>query len=88
MALLREAAKQIDMAAYVLTDHSVIDASREASARGVKVRIWRDASEAARFSEFDVEGSLADWSGASRFGQRAGCGGNASERHFASTIAS
>jgi phosphatidylserine/phosphatidylglycerophosphate/cardiolipin synthase-like enzyme len=51
----REAAKQIDMAAYLLTDSAVIQALREASARGVKVRIWRDASEAARLSEFDVE---------------------------------
>jgi hypothetical protein len=28
---------------------------REAAARGVKVRIWRDASEAARLNAFDVE---------------------------------
>jgi phosphatidylserine/phosphatidylglycerophosphate/cardiolipin synthase-like enzyme len=53
--LIREAAKQTDMAAYVLTDTAVIAALRDASARGVKVRIWRDASEAARLSELDVE---------------------------------
>ncbi len=58
VALIREAAKQIDMAAYVLTDSAVIQALREASMRGVKVRIWRDASEAARLSEFDVEAQL------------------------------
>jgi phosphatidylserine/phosphatidylglycerophosphate/cardiolipin synthase-like enzyme len=46
VALLREAAQQIDMAAYVLTDRAVIDELREAAERGVKVRIWRDASEA------------------------------------------
>jgi phosphatidylserine/phosphatidylglycerophosphate/cardiolipin synthase-like enzyme len=57
-ALIREAAQQIDMAAYVLTDRAVIEALREASARGVKVRIWRDASEAARLNEFDVEAQL------------------------------
>jgi hypothetical protein len=34
------------VAAYVLTD------------RAVKVRIWRDASEAARLSDFDVEARL------------------------------
>jgi phosphatidylserine/phosphatidylglycerophosphate/cardiolipin synthase-like enzyme len=58
VALLREAAKQIDMAAYVLTDRAVIEALREAAARGVRVRIWRDASEAARLSDFDVEAQL------------------------------
>ena len=56
--MLREAAKQIDMVAYVLTDSAVIEALREASARGVKVRVWREASEAARLSEFDVEAQL------------------------------
>jgi phosphatidylserine/phosphatidylglycerophosphate/cardiolipin synthase-like enzyme len=58
VALIREAAKQIDMAAYLLTDRAVIEALRQASARGVKVRIWRDASEAARLSEFDVDAPL------------------------------
>ena len=58
VALIGEAAKQIDMAAYVLTDRAVIEALRQASARGVKVRIWRDASEAARLSEFDVDAPL------------------------------
>jgi phosphatidylserine/phosphatidylglycerophosphate/cardiolipin synthase-like enzyme len=42
----------------VLTDSAVIEALRDASKRGVKVRIWRDASEAARLSEFDVEAQL------------------------------
>ena len=46
------------MAAYVLTDSAVIEALRDASARGVKVRVWRDASEAARLSEFEVEAQL------------------------------
>jgi hypothetical protein len=40
------------VAAYVLTDSAVIEALRDASARGlkarVKVRIWRDGSGAAR----------------------------------------
>jgi phosphatidylserine/phosphatidylglycerophosphate/cardiolipin synthase-like enzyme len=58
VALIGEAAKQIDMAAFLLTDRAVIEALRQASARGVKVRIWRDASEAARLSEFDVEAPL------------------------------
>ena len=46
------------MAAYVLTDRAVIDELREAAERGVKVRIWRDASEAARLSDFDGEAQL------------------------------
>jgi phosphatidylserine/phosphatidylglycerophosphate/cardiolipin synthase-like enzyme len=54
VALIREATKQIDVAAYVLTDSTIVEALREASARGVKVRVWRDAGEAARLSEFDV----------------------------------
>jgi hypothetical protein len=58
VALLREPAKQIDMAAYVLTDRAVIAALRAAADRGVKVRTWRDASEAARLSDFDVEAQL------------------------------
>ena len=32
---------------------------REAANRGVKVRIWRDAGEAVRLNEFDVEAQLA-----------------------------
>ena len=52
VALLREATKQIDMAAYVLTDRAVVDALREAAVGGVKVRVWRDASEAARLSDY------------------------------------
>jgi phosphatidylserine/phosphatidylglycerophosphate/cardiolipin synthase-like enzyme len=56
--LIGEAAKQIDMAAYVLTDRAVVEALREASGRGVKVRIWRDAGEAARLSDLDVEAQL------------------------------
>ena len=39
VGLIREATKQIEMAAYVLTDSAVIEALRVASARGVKVRI-------------------------------------------------
>jgi phosphatidylserine/phosphatidylglycerophosphate/cardiolipin synthase-like enzyme len=57
-ALIREAAKQIDMTAYVLTDIAIIEALRDASSHGVKVRVWSDASEAARLSEFDVERQL------------------------------
>jgi phosphatidylserine/phosphatidylglycerophosphate/cardiolipin synthase-like enzyme len=58
VALLREAAKQIDMAAYVLTDRAVIAALREPAARGVKVRIWRDANMAERVGDVDVEAQL------------------------------
>jgi hypothetical protein len=55
--LIHEAAKQIDTAGYVLTDSAVIEGLRAAAEHGVKVRIWRDASEA-RLSAFDVEAQL------------------------------
>jgi phosphatidylserine/phosphatidylglycerophosphate/cardiolipin synthase-like enzyme len=42
----------------VLTDRAVIGALRDAGARGVKVRIWLDASQAARLCEFDAETEL------------------------------
>ena len=58
VALIGEAAKQIDMAAYVLTDSAVVEALRAASARGVKVRIWRDVNMAAKVGDFDVEAQL------------------------------
>ena len=54
ITMLREATKQIDMAAYVLTDRAVIEALRQAGARGVKVRIWRDANRAKRVGDVDV----------------------------------
>ena len=58
VASIGEAAKQIDMATYVLTDSAVIDALRTASARGVKVRIWRDVNMAAKVGDFDVQAQL------------------------------
>jgi phosphatidylserine/phosphatidylglycerophosphate/cardiolipin synthase-like enzyme len=59
VALVGEAVKQIDMAAYVLTDRTVIEALRQAAARGVKVRIWRDPGMAVRVGEADVQAQLA-----------------------------
>ena len=59
VALLGDAVKQIDMAAYVLTDRAVIEALRQAAARGVKVRIWRDPGMAVRVGEADVQAQLA-----------------------------
>ena len=47
-----------DQAAYVVTDRSVVEALRAAAVRGVKVRIWLDAGEEARLSEFDVTAQL------------------------------
>jgi hypothetical protein len=41
VALLREAAKQIDMAAYVLTDSAVIEATRCLRARGEGANLAR-----------------------------------------------
>jgi phosphatidylserine/phosphatidylglycerophosphate/cardiolipin synthase-like enzyme len=58
VALIREAVKQIDMAAYVLTDSAVIEALHEAAGRGVKVRVWRDANMAAKVGDLDVGSQL------------------------------
>ena len=43
--LLGRARKNIDIAAYVLTDVPVIDALIEAAGRGVTVRLYRDAAQ-------------------------------------------
>ena len=45
VAVIGEAGEHIDMAAYVLTDLSVIAALTEAAARGVRVRIYRQPDE-------------------------------------------
>jgi phosphatidylserine/phosphatidylglycerophosphate/cardiolipin synthase-like enzyme len=58
VALVGEAVRQIDVAAYVLTDRAVIEALRQAAARGVKVRIWRDPGMALRVGEADVQEQL------------------------------
>jgi phosphatidylserine/phosphatidylglycerophosphate/cardiolipin synthase-like enzyme len=58
VTLIREAAKQIDMAAYVLTDRAVIEELRDAARRGVKVRVWRGASMAERVGDVDIEAQL------------------------------
>ena len=44
--------------AYVLTDRSIVEASREAAGRAVKVRIWRDANMAERVGDVDVAAQL------------------------------
>jgi phosphatidylserine/phosphatidylglycerophosphate/cardiolipin synthase-like enzyme len=47
VAMIREAKSQIDMAAYLLTDRTVVDALRQAADRGVRrcgsgaTRTWR-----------------------------------------------
>ena len=53
--MLRVAERQIDMAAYMLTDSAVIEALPQAAGRGVKVRIWRDANMAERVGDVDIE---------------------------------
>ncbi len=45
VALLDEAGVSIDMAAYVLTDDSVIEALADAADRGVAVRLYLDRGE-------------------------------------------
>lgn len=48
VALIDSAAETIDLAAYVLSDLSVIEALDDAAARGVKVRIFRDSGDGDR----------------------------------------
>jgi len=43
--LISRAARSLDMAAYVLSDHAVIDALGLAARRGVKVRIYLDPEQ-------------------------------------------
>jgi phosphatidylserine/phosphatidylglycerophosphate/cardiolipin synthase-like enzyme len=45
VALIGEAARTIDIDAYVLTDESVVAALIAAGKRGVRVRVWRESSE-------------------------------------------
>jgi phosphatidylserine/phosphatidylglycerophosphate/cardiolipin synthase-like enzyme len=45
VSLIGEAGERIDMAAYVLTDFSVIEALTQAAARGVRVRVYRQPDE-------------------------------------------
>ena len=45
VAVIGEAGERIDMAAYVLTDFSVIEALTQAAARGVRVRVYRQPDE-------------------------------------------
>jgi hypothetical protein len=58
VALIREAVKEIAITTCVLTDDAVVEALRGASGRGVKLQIWREASEATRLSELDAESQL------------------------------
>jgi phosphatidylserine/phosphatidylglycerophosphate/cardiolipin synthase-like enzyme len=58
VALIGEAAKQIDMATYVVTDAAVIEALSQAATRGEKVRIWRDRGMAEKVGVFDLEAQL------------------------------
>jgi phosphatidylserine/phosphatidylglycerophosphate/cardiolipin synthase-like enzyme len=53
------ATRTVDMFAYVLTDRAVVGALRAAGARGVRVRIWRDAEMAEKLADFDVAAQLA-----------------------------
>jgi phosphatidylserine/phosphatidylglycerophosphate/cardiolipin synthase-like enzyme len=48
VALIDSAAREIDMAAYVLTDWPVMQALTRAADRGVKVRIYLDGNSACR----------------------------------------
>lgn len=45
VALLAQAEKKIDFAAYVLTDIRIVQALDDAAARGVKIRLYRDGAD-------------------------------------------
>jgi phosphatidylserine/phosphatidylglycerophosphate/cardiolipin synthase-like enzyme len=45
VALIDQAERSIDMAAYVLTDWQVINALKQAAGRGIRVRVYLDPSQ-------------------------------------------
>lgn len=57
LALLRSARKSIDIAAYSLTDHPVIEALVDARRRGVAVRVVLDPAQS---HAFELLGPIAD----------------------------
>ena len=59
VALIDAARASIDMAAYVLTDRSVIEALARAGRRGVVVRVWRDPGMAEKVGDADVAAFIA-----------------------------
>ena len=60
VGLIGAAQDTIDMAAYVLTDRSVVEALRQAGARGVAVRVWRDGEMAEKLNAPDTVAALGD----------------------------
>lgn len=56
---LARARSSIDMAAYVLTDRTVIEALAQAARRGVKVRVYLDGDDATRGSEKSADALTA-----------------------------
>ena len=59
-ALIGAARDTIDMAAYVLTDRTIVEALRAAGARGVAVRVWRDGEMAEKLNGPDAAAALGD----------------------------
>src|SRR5208283_3554721 len=59
-ALIDRAEHEIDLAAYVLTDRPVMQALTRAADRGVKVRIYLDATQLAERSPPKVFNELAE----------------------------
>jgi phosphatidylserine/phosphatidylglycerophosphate/cardiolipin synthase-like enzyme len=60
VALIDTARREIDLAAYVLTDWPIIEALIRATRRGVKVRIYLDGTQFAEHEPAKVFQELAD----------------------------
>ena len=60
VGLIGTARDTVDVAAYVLTDRTVVEALRAAGARGVAVRIWRDGEMAEKFGAPEAVSALGD----------------------------
>jgi PLD-like domain len=68
VALIDTAQREIDFAAYVLTDWPVIQALTRAADRGVVIRIYLDGTQLAEREPAKVFNNLAETPGASRLG--------------------
>ena len=58
LAVLGKAQASIDFAAFILTDHAIVDALKDARRRGVKVRIVLDGSQASAFERLAEMGDV------------------------------
>jgi phosphatidylserine/phosphatidylglycerophosphate/cardiolipin synthase-like enzyme len=63
VALIETAKREIDFAAYVLTDWPIIQASTRAADRGVKLRIYLDGTQLGEREPSNISNDLAETPG-------------------------